>query len=475
MFEALADWELVAMMGESTRYESMAIAERLAMVAQLYERRKGPLAECEWWIADHCSAVAAEVSAVQKISHARAVAQVQLACDLWHRLPRVAKVFLRGTIDYRVVSTIVSRTENVDDEVMAEVDEAIASHAEKWMTLSKNKLRDRVDQWVAKFDPAGVRVPASVAEGRYFTVEADSTTAGMAFVRARLHVTDAAAIDQRVEALAASVCANDPRTHDQRRADAGGAWARGQALTCACGSDDCPAQGVRDNAAAVVVHILAEQSTLQATSNNPGYLEGFGMLPAESVRQAAATARLEPLVIPGPNTDPDPGYRPRAQTTQFLRFRDLTCCWPGCDRPVAGCDVDHSVPWPQGPTHPSNTKHYCRIHHLIKTFHPGWRDQQMADGTIVLTTPTGHTYCTHAHGAELFPALARSTGELSCQSQPNPANPERTAKMPRRTRTREQAKRARINAERRQRTDIINEQERQHQAWLAATYEPPPF
>ena len=52
-------------------------------------------------------------------------------------------------------------------------------------------------------------------------------------------------------------------------------------------------------------------------------------------------------------------------------------------------------------------KSYCRIHHLIKTFYTGiggWTDQQMPDGTIILTAPTGHTYATEAHGAALFPA-----------------------------------------------------------------------
>ena len=33
----------------------------------------------------------------------------------------------------------------------------------------------------------------------------------------------------------------------------------------------------------------------------------------------------------------------------------------------------------------------------------------------------------------------------------------------------------RINQERRQRTELIAEEERQRQAWLAANYEPPPF
>jgi hypothetical protein len=47
--------------------------------------------------------------------------------------------------------------------------------------------------------------------------------------------------------------------------------------------------------------------------------------------------------------------------------------------------------------------------------------------------------------------------------------------MPKRKHAREQNRRDRITAERRQRTELIAEQERQHQAWLAATYQPPPF
>jgi len=39
------------------------------------------------------------------------------------------------------------------------------------------------------------------------------------------------------------------------------------------------------------------------------------------------------------------------------------------------------VPYPLGPTHPSNLKCLCRKHHLVKTFW-GWRDQQLPDGTV---------------------------------------------------------------------------------------------
>ena len=47
--------------------------------------------------------------------------------------------------------------------------------------------------------------------------------------------------------------------------------------------------------------------------------------------------------------------------------------------------------------------------------------------------------------------------------------------MPRRKQTRAQDRHDRINAERRERTELIAEEERQRQAWLAANYQPPPF
>jgi hypothetical protein len=47
--------------------------------------------------------------------------------------------------------------------------------------------------------------------------------------------------------------------------------------------------------------------------------------------------------------------------------------------------------------------------------------------------------------------------------------------MPRRKQTRDQDRRDRINAERRERSELNAQEEQERQAWLAATYEPPPF
>jgi hypothetical protein len=476
VFEKVVEVELIDVMGEATRDESTAIAQRLLAVGELYARRAVEWADRNLWCADPCDAVAAEVSAAQNISHARAMGQVAYARALRERLPLVAKVFIRGVIDFRMVLTIINRTENVDDEVMPALDAALARNVEKWMRLSGPKLRDRVDLWVTKFDPAGVRVPPKIDDNRY--VEIAETTVGMAGIWANVHAVDAAALDRRLDALAATVCESDPRTKEQRRADACGPLARGEAsLDCQCGSQHCPAASERNAAAAAVIHVLAEQSTIDGTSAAPGYLPGFGILPAESVRDLAASAKLKPLVVPT-ETAPEPGYRPSAALAEFVRWRDLTCRWPGCDAPAERCDIDHTVPYPAGATHASDLKAYCRTHHLIKTFYIGacgWSDRQLPDGTIVLTAPTGRTYTTEPHGASMFPALKQSTGELSIPAGVDVPDTDRSAMMPRRRQTREQDRRDRINQERRERTELIAEEERQRQAWLAANYEPPPF
>ncbi|MEH3141994.1 MAG: HNH endonuclease signature motif containing protein [Mycobacterium kyogaense] len=466
---------LIDVMAAAARAESAAIARRLGAVASLYRRRCRDYEEAQFWFTDVFEAVAAEVSAAQNISRDRAFHQVRQAVSLWERLPEVAAVFARGDIDYRMVGIIITRTDNVLDEVVAELDRSLAAQVHKWMRLSKPKLRDRIDMWVAEHDRAGVRVPPIVEENRYIEVEPHPNAAGMATISGVLGAADADAIDQRLNLIADSVCPNDPRSRRQRRAEAAGALGRLEgSLPCQCGSADCTAATVRESAAQVVIHVLAEQKTLDGGSDRPGYLSGFGVLPAESVRTIAKTAKIKPVRVPG--ADAEPGYRPSAALRDFLQWRDLTCRFPGCDRRVVGCDVDHTTPWPFGLTHPSGLKHFCRTHHLIKTFFTGangWSDEQRPDGSIVLRSPTGHVYVTEAFGGLLFPGLAAPTATITTVTPMESAD--REAMMPLRTRTREQDRRARIRQERQQRLELDAELERQRQARFAATYEPPPF
>jgi hypothetical protein len=153
-------------MGEFARLESAAVAGRLAAVGELYARRAVEWAERELWCTDPFEAVAAEISAAQNISRARAGTQIRHARELRERLPRVAAVFAAGSVDYRMVMTIINRSTNVADDAIARLDAALAAVIPTWMRLSGPKLADRIDQWIAKFDPDGVRVPPEVDESR---------------------------------------------------------------------------------------------------------------------------------------------------------------------------------------------------------------------------------------------------------------------------------------------------------------------
>lgn len=472
MFET--DAALIDTMGDAARAESAAVARRLTAVGELYARRSVEWADRELWCADPFDAVAAEISAAQNISRGRAGTQIRHARELRERLPQVSAVFATGEVDYRMVVTIINRTSNVDDDRIAAVDAALAKLAPRWMRLSGPKLADRIDQCIAKVDPDGVRVPPEVDESRY--VEVGPTVPGMGGIWANIHAADAAAFDQRLDVLAATVCKGDPRTVMQRRSDAVGAMAAGaDKLLCACGSPDCPALG-SGGAAPVVIHVLAEQSTVDGTGNAPGYLPGFGVQPADAVRSQASNAKIKPLTLPG--NEIQPGYRPSVALSEFIRWRDLICRWPGCDAPV--CDLDHTVPYPLGPTHPSNLKGYCRVHHLIKTFYAGtggWAEHQSPDGTVTFTAPTGHEYVTQPAGAAMFPTLSTPTGSLDIPSDTGPPDRNRGLAMPTRQRTREQDRRARVERERRTRHEIRAERARARAARFAEieSRHPPPF
>ncbi|MEW2482188.1 HNH endonuclease signature motif containing protein [Mycobacterium sp. NPDC049093] len=509
MFEDDSDVALIDAMSASARAESAAIAGRLAAIGALDTLRERELVDSILWRTDPYAEVCAEVSAAMRISRGRAGTQVHHARMLRDKLPLVAARFAVGDIDYRVVSMIIARTETADRSVWAELDAELAGRAHRWMRFSERQLRDRIDHWIAKLDPNGVRVPPDLAQDRF--VQVDPGSPGAATIWANVDAEDAAAFDQRLDALADTVCEHDPRSRERRRSDAVGPLARLEAqLVCRCGREDCPAAQKRAAADAAVVHVLASQATLDGMSQDPGYLPGYGILPADRVRDLSSNAKLKPVRVPADTStspsessappDPgestglpepaqpsesiapdgsEPGYRPSVALSEFIRWRDLTCRFPGCDAPVDRCDIDHTVPYPIGPTHPSNTKLYCRAHHLIKTFCPGWSDRQLPDGTVEITTPTGHTYATEPHGAGMFPDLGQPTGDLNLPEPeaPHPnSNPNRAAKMPKRSRTREQDRQDRIAEERRLRAELNNDlaTERDYQAWLAEEYGPPP-
>jgi hypothetical protein len=406
-------------------------------------------AEHEFSCVDDWEAIAAEVGAELGISRGRASSQMRYGQALLERFPKLGAVFLAGQVDFRVIAAAIFRTDLIRDEAaLAKIDAELARRAPAWNKLSREKVTELVDWMVIELDPDAVRVARQRDLDRH--IEVGPGQNGMAEVWGEVRGPDAAALDAKLNELAATVCPDDPRTTTQRRADALTPLAAGAtSMPCTCGSPDCPAATTETPANPVVINVLAEAGTVEGTSEKPGYLPGYGAVPAATVQEMARHAKLRPVPVPK-DLVAEPNYRPSAGLVRFIGCRDLTCRWPGCDHPAMGCDIDHTVPYPQGPTHPSNNKPYCRIHHLFKTFHAGpagWTEQQLPDGTIVWTSPRGRTYTTTPTGARFFPQLAIPTETLVLPNSP-PPGPHRELAMPKRRRTRAQDQAYRVEYER---------------------------
>ncbi len=473
-FAGVDDAGVVDAITDAARRQNVMCARELAAAGELYARRapEDDVDRQNWAIDGHENVVA-EIAAALHISRGRARGRLRYAIVLRERLPRIAEIFARGLIDFRMMSAVVSRTELIEDPILlVKLDAAIARHAPNWMRLSGPKLFERIDMWVVRFDPAGKRVPAHHTENRY--VEIAPTDAGLAGVWAQLHAADGVALDQKLDRLAHTVCAADPRSKQQRRADALAALIAGHTeMRCECGSPDCSA-AQRRPATDVVIHVLAEQATIAGDSPSPGYLAKFGPIASNTLRDIATTAKLKRLVVP--SKGPEPGYRPSSALAEFVRCRDLTCRFPGCDQTADVCDLDHTVPFPVGPTHASNLKLLCRYHHLLKTFYSGWADRQLPDGTVTWTAPTGHTYTTKPGGSLFFPALATSTGELTMAQSDESSSRAGGLMMPRRKRTRAEDRRYRITSERQiNEQRLAEEQLTQQRRKYSADSDPPPF
>ncbi|WP_406817623.1 HNH endonuclease signature motif containing protein [Mycobacterium sp. M23085] len=445
--------ELLERIGAGARAENRAAAAQLAAIGELFGYRLSRCAETESWAVDTEAAVSAEIAAELRISQGLAGSKVRYARAMRERLPKVGAVFAAGDIDFRLFATVVYRTDLITDpQVLAAVDARLAANVARWPSMTPGRLAAQVDKIVALADADAVRRRKERVTDREIWI-ADAGD-GISHIEGSLLSPDAHALDQRLNALAATVCEKDPRSRDQRRADALGALAAGaDRLGCRCGRSECTA-GNRPASGPVVVHVIAEQSTLGG-GQAPGVEMGAGgLIPPELLAEVAASAKLVPLVHPG-DAPAEPGYLPSKALADFVRCRDLTCRWPGCDRPATDCDLDHTIPYADGgPTHASNLKLLCRTHHLVKTFW-GWRDQQLPDGTLILTSTAGHTYVTTPGSALLFPSLCHATGAIPAVEADPPLDycADRTAMMPRRRRTRAQNRAHRIATERRQNRD----------------------
>ena len=104
------------------------------------------------------------------------------------------------------------------------------------------------------------------------------------------------------------------------------------------------------------------------------------------------SARLRPLpqllTNVHPAGTPEP-YRVPTRLRRLLALRRPLCEWPGCGCLATGCDMDHDVAWPEGPTCSCQLGPLCRRHHRTKQL--SWTKHRTAN-TVDWTSLTGRTW-----------------------------------------------------------------------------------
>jgi hypothetical protein len=481
MFDELvsdaSDAALVDVITDSVRDEASAAARRFAAIAELTDRRCAEelAEEREYWACDAWDCVAAEIAAAQMISHRAASTLMHQALALRHRLPKVGALLAAGAITAPMAALACWRTRLVDQpDVTAAIDADLADTIVAWGRLSQARLEIAVDGIIDSRDPAAVLAYRAAARSRDIQLGKQDDTTGTTSLWGRLQATDGELLTRRLEAMAKSVCPDDPRAMGERRSDALGILAAGgDVLPCRCEQPECPNTGTDARANSVVIHVLTDQHpddptgpsapTPAGTDPPPAITcpTGTAVIAGGAVIPSALLAelrRMGAVVKPVPDLaalgalGAESGYRPSTLLQRFVRARDMTCCQPGCDRPAEYCDLDHSIPYGRGPTHPGNMKCLCRKHHLLKTFWAGtggWHEEQLPDGTILWTAPTGHRYRTPPGSRLHFPRWDTNTPAPStAPATSTSGSSDRGLSMPLRKRTRAQQRALAISSER---------------------------
>jgi hypothetical protein len=148
--------------------------------------------------------------------------------------------------------------------------------------------------------------------------------------------------------------------------------------------------------------------TPEPRNNTPGGRDGPGNPrdgtpdPGPDDRQAAQLAdllrALNITLIPiakgtCDHANKEDRYTPSRTLKHLVRARTATCSAPGCGAQAIHCDLDHSVPYPDGITCECDLAPECRRHHRCKQA-PGWKLEQPEPGLMRWTGPSGRTYTT---------------------------------------------------------------------------------
>ena len=160
----------------------------------------------------------------------------------------------------------------------------------------------------------------------------------------------------RATEMARAAGADDPRTVDQRRADAC------CDLLLTGEPTDRALAGIRAQVSIVIpATVLLSDASRDDGGGESARLRSGALVDPDTARWLAGVTKTWTRVF----TDPVQGhviavdtYRPSRKVRRLLRERDQRCRWPGCCAKAEHADIDHTIAWIDGgKTTPGNLAH----------------------------------------------------------------------------------------------------------------------
>ncbi|GAA1459804.1 DUF222 domain-containing protein [Williamsia maris] len=466
---------------------------RLRNAAELHAQLVAPEEASDKRKLDALSRCATRVAVLHSMPQSTAERLIDTGVALRDRLPMVAECLRDGLITAAQVKTIVERTDLVTDpDHQRSVDADITESLRRGGSWSAHRMRDMIDRVIFRVDPAAVRARRKAAvDARSFWL--DRGDDGMGIISSSMTAENAIAMFRRVETVAEHVCSQDPRTKSARKSDAHFCLVMNVAWECQCGNPDCDAEPVPDAdgpaareiampTSKAVVTVLCDLETAAGDGEDPGFIDGYGVVSADHIRDIIAhpATRIRPMGFddaPLKPTQPGDPYRPSTALDTVIRARGLYCDIPGCNQPAWRCDLDHTDEYDHenpergGQTCREGMGPKCRFHHNMKTFSDFLDTLTIDDNgraTTTIVTPEGLIVPGPAFtGDDLFPSLRDIEFERPSHAPPDPDCTAPDAE-PTRRRTRLEEKHAR------RRTARAANQQRLDDAAAAAADAPEP-
>jgi hypothetical protein len=350
-----------------------------------------------------------ETACVLRVPEGSAGFLLNESTALVEEFPSSLEALAAGDIHYQHAQTIIREGIGIPAEDRETYERSLLEAAPE---LTRPQLAAKARRLRERINPAASAERRVKAEAKR-AVWLEPAPDGMAYLSAFLPAESAVAMFDRLSRIARGAqCPAEARTLTQLRADA----LAGLVIQDSPSLDVGHLRGIRPQVL-VTVPVL----TLLGAGGHPGDLEGYGPIPAGVARSLAANAPglIRLLTDPVDAAVLDVGrrrYRVPKDLRTYLRVRDKTCRYPGCNRSAGTADLDHTVAWEDGgSTRPGNLACLCPKHHRMK-HEAGWSVSQLPGGVLSWRSPTGRSYTTRPEK----PPGAVPTGRLDPRQNPGP-------------------------------------------------------